>query len=167
MQRTLGLSLAVSLVLLAGCNRSTAKPLAIEVILTGLDNPRGIAVGPAGELYVAEAGTGYDAVDPTQLTGKLTLFNDLNGNGDLDDPGEADRWFSHFPTYNAQHFTDSVRDEVGGPSDLLLGAHVGPEAVRLLDHKLAPIHVHTQNASVGHIIVGSEATMYMPIITRR
>jgi DNA-binding beta-propeller fold protein YncE len=92
----------------------------VEVILTGLDNPRGVVIGPTGEFFVAEAGTGYAAVDPVQMTGKLTKFIDHNGDGNFDDEGEGERWFSHFPTYNAQHFTNSVRDEVGGPSDLLL-----------------------------------------------
>ena len=92
----------------------------IEIILTGLDNPRGIAVGQAGELFVTEAGTGFDAVDPTQLTGKLTVFMDRNGDGDFDDEGEADRWFSHLPTYNALQYFGTRRDEVSGPADVLI-----------------------------------------------
>ncbi len=102
----------------------TALPPALQprmqLVLDGLDNPRGVAVGPAGELYVAEAGTGYDAVDPQKLTGKLTVFRDLNGNGRYGDPGEAERWFSHLPTYNALQFFASRRDEVNGPGDVLL-----------------------------------------------
>ena len=61
------------------------ETLTIEVLITGLDNPRGIAVSQDGELFVAEAGTGYATVDPTQMTGKLTLFVDQNGDGDFDD----------------------------------------------------------------------------------
>ena len=72
-----------------------------------------------GALLVAEAGTGYDAVDPTQMTGKLTLFVDQNGDGDFDDAGESDRWFTHLPTYNALQFFGTGRDEVNGPGDLL------------------------------------------------
>ena len=34
----------------------TPNPSALEVILTGLDNPRGVVIGPAGELFIAEAG---------------------------------------------------------------------------------------------------------------
>ena len=71
-------------------------------------------------MFVAEAGTGYDAVDQTQNTGKLTHFRDLNGDGDFDDDGEADRWFSTLPTYNALSFFGSGRDEVSGPGDVLL-----------------------------------------------
>ena len=50
----------------------------------------------------------------------MTKFIDRNGDGDFDDEDEVDRWFSHLPTYNAQNFTNSIRDEVGGPSDLIL-----------------------------------------------
>lgn len=118
------LSLGAATLVLSGCAPQIAQAPppnpAVEVILTGLANPRGLAVGPSGELYVTEAGTGYNAVDPTLLTGRLTKYVDLNGDGDFDDSGEAERWFSHFPTYNAGHFAGSIRDEVGGPSDLLL-----------------------------------------------
>lgn len=92
----------------------------MEVILSGLENPRGVAVGPAGELFVAEAGTGYDAVDPTEMTGKLTKFTDRSGDGDFNDEGEAERWFSHLPTYNALQLFKTHRDEVNGPGDVLL-----------------------------------------------
>ena len=46
----------------------TPLPPKIEVILTSLDNPRGVVIGSSGEFFVAEAGTGYDAVDPTRNT---------------------------------------------------------------------------------------------------
>lgn len=120
--------LGVSLIGLGGCVTSPPETApatlvrtpAVEVILTGLENPRGVAIGPAGELFVAEAGTGYDAVDPTLHTGKLTKFTDRNSDGDFDDEGEADRWFSHLPTYNALQFFKTHRDEVNGPGDVLL-----------------------------------------------
>jgi glucose/arabinose dehydrogenase len=100
------LILGIGLVFLAGCGLSPSKGTPtttagmpdVGVILSGLDNPRGVVVGPAGALFVAEAGTGYAAVDPTQMTGKLTKFTDRNGDGDFDDEGEAERWFSHLPT---------------------------------------------------------------------
>lgn len=40
-----------------------------EVIATGLNNPRGIAIAPNGDLYVAEAGTGGDEFCHTGPTG--------------------------------------------------------------------------------------------------
>ncbi len=122
-------SLILGFIAAIGCNTSVGKrvrltptpgPPEIEVVLTGLDNPRGLVVGPAGELFVAEAGTGYDSVDPTKLTGKLTKFIDRNGDGDFDDEAKVEPWFSQLPTYNADHFTGSARDEVNGPGDVLL-----------------------------------------------
>lgn len=116
------LKIAIGLVALVGCGTSPSMggtPV-VEVILSGLDNPRGVAIGPGGELYVAEAGTGYGAVDPTLLTGKLTRFTDRNGDGDFGDEREAERWFSHLPTYNALHVFATRRDEVSGPGDVLL-----------------------------------------------
>ncbi len=111
--------LLLVLLVLAGCGRlaQSSQPT-LEVILTNLDNPRGVFVEADGTLWVAEAGIGYDAVDPTEMTGKLTLFVDQNGDGDFDDAGEADRWFTHFPTYNALQFFGTGRDEVNGPGDL-------------------------------------------------
>jgi hypothetical protein len=79
-----------------------------------------VAVGSAGELFVAEAGTGYDAVDPKLLTGKFTRFIDQNGDGDYDDDGEVERWFDQMPTYNALQVFGTGRDEVNGPGDVLL-----------------------------------------------
>ncbi len=40
------------------CGASTASAATLEVLASGLENPRQIAFGPDGALYVAEAGTG-------------------------------------------------------------------------------------------------------------
>ncbi len=102
-------------------NIDSATPTApvIETVLTGLDNPRGVVVLMDGSLLVAEAGTGYDAVEPTNWTGKLSHFQDGNGDGDFTDNGERIDWFRHLPTYNALQFFATRRDEVNGPGDLL------------------------------------------------
>ncbi|MFQ5611989.1 MAG: SMP-30/gluconolactonase/LRE family protein [Anaerolineae bacterium] len=122
------ITFALSLPFAGGCGLSpstgtpppAAKTPTLEVILTGLDNPRGLVFGPAGEFFVAEAGTGYASVDPTKMTGKLTKFNDLNSDGDFDDGGEVERWFTFLPTYNALQVFVTGRDEVNGPGDVLL-----------------------------------------------
>lgn len=101
------------------CSNTEISPV-VEIILTGLENPRGVAVSLTGELYVAEAGTGLYLLDPRKWDGKLTKFTDLNGDGDFEDEAEADRWFSHFTTYNGFSAYGTGRDEVSGPSDLLL-----------------------------------------------
>ncbi len=89
----------------------------IETVLTGLSNPRGVVILPDGSLMVAEAGTGNDA--PQEWSGKLTHFQDTNGDGDYSDEGERIIWLDHLPTYNALQVYTSRRDEVGGPGDLL------------------------------------------------
>ncbi len=130
-QSTLILSLIsfIGLIVFVGCDASAGKRVRltptpglpeIEVVFTGLDNPRGVVFGPNGEIFVTEAGTGYDSVDPVKNTGKLTKFTDHNADGDFDDEGEAEQWFSHWPTYNALQLFKTGRDEVSGPGDLLL-----------------------------------------------
>ena len=106
----------------AGCTASPSvddpgSPT-VEVVLTGLHNPRGVAVDPAGALLVAEAGLGDDARDATDRTGKLTRFVDRNGNGYFGDPGETEPWFEHLASYNAMNVYATGRDEVSGPSDV-------------------------------------------------
>ena len=107
---------------LAGCTTSrTSDPpntVTVEVILTGLQNPRGVALDAEGGLLVAEAGTGNDPVDVRQRSGKLTGFIDRNGDGDFTDPGETEPWFEHLASYNAMNIYATGRDEVSGPSDV-------------------------------------------------
>ena len=69
-------------------------------IATGLQNPRGVAVLPDGRLLVAEAGTGFIPDDPADYTGRLSVFDDKNGDGDYDDAGEMTPVLDHLPSYN-------------------------------------------------------------------
>ncbi|MEE8376514.1 MAG: hypothetical protein V3S26_09365 [Acidimicrobiia bacterium] len=109
---------------LAACttSRSSDPPntVNVEVILTGLQNPRGVALDAEGGLLVAEAGSGDDAVDVRQRSGRLTRFIDLNGDGDFKDPGETEPWFEHLASYNARGHLEQRLDEVSGPSDVTL-----------------------------------------------
>jgi DNA-binding beta-propeller fold protein YncE len=122
------LGVAVALVLcgaaLAACTTSRSSdppsPVTVEVILTGLQNPRGIALDAQGGLLVAEAGSGNDPVDVRQRSGRLTRFIDRNGDGDFSDPGETKPWFEHLASYNAMNVYATGRDEVSGPSDVAL-----------------------------------------------
>ncbi|GMQ84733.1 MAG: hypothetical protein BMS9Abin07_0297 [Acidimicrobiia bacterium] len=114
---------AVALALaLAGCTTSrtadTADTVTVEVVLTGLQNPRGVAIDAEGGLLVAEAGSGDDAVDVRQRSGRLTGFIDRSGDGDFTDPGETMTWFEHLASYNAMDVYATGRDEVSGPSDV-------------------------------------------------
>jgi hypothetical protein len=57
------------LVLLLAAPGTTIAASDIQVIAEGLNNPRGLAFGPDGALYVAEAGTGGDCI-PIELHGQ-------------------------------------------------------------------------------------------------
>jgi len=94
--------------------------LRVEVILTGLENPRGVAIDSEGALLVAEAGRGDDPADSTLRTGKLTRYLDRNGDGDFADAGEIEPWFEHLASYNAMNVYATGRDEVSGPSDVAI-----------------------------------------------
>ena len=108
----------------AACSmsRSSGIPnsVTVEVILTDLRNPRGVALDTEGGLVVAEAGLGDDARDVTARTGRLTRFVDRDGNGIFGNPGEAEPWFEHLASYNAMDVYATGRDEVSGPSDVAL-----------------------------------------------
>ncbi len=152
--------LVLVLISSAGCGTSLSGSASdqgdltpiVEVILTNLENPRGIVVFDNGDLLVAEAGTGLRSVDPTLWSGKLTQFSDLNGDGDFDDEGEAQAWFSHFPSYNALSTYATGGDEVGGPVDVLqhrdgrvfLSVDGGPDQIAL--------HVISPERSIGRTL---------------
>jgi sugar lactone lactonase YvrE len=111
-------------VVLAACTISrtpdSSYPVTVDVILSQLRNPRGVAVDAEGGVLVAEAGLGDDAADVTQRTGRLTRFIDRNGDGDFTDPGETEPWFEHLASYNAMNVYATGRDEVSGPSDVVV-----------------------------------------------
>ncbi len=88
-------------------------------IATGLQNPRGVAILPDGRLLVAEAGTGFIPADPADNTGRLSVFDDKNGDGDYDDASEITPVLEHLPGYNILTQFNPGRDEVLGIGDVL------------------------------------------------
>lgn len=114
--------LLMSAVALGACAISRSsdplEPVAVDVILTDLRNPRGVVLDAEGGILVAEAGLGDDAADVTRRTGRLTRFIDRNGDGDFEDAGEIEPWFEHLASYNALNVYATGRDEVSGPSDV-------------------------------------------------
>jgi DNA-binding beta-propeller fold protein YncE len=90
----------------------------VDVILSELRNPRGVALDAGGGVMIAEAGLGDDAADVTRRTGRLTRYIDRNSDGDFSDPNETEPWFQHLASYNAMNVYATGRDEVSGPSDV-------------------------------------------------
>jgi len=95
--------------------------ITIEHIATGLQNPRGLAVLPTGELLVAEAGTGFASPEDESLrTGQISILADLNDDGDYNDPDERTPIITNLASYNALTRFRTGHDEVNGVADLLL-----------------------------------------------
>ncbi|MGH8064162.1 MAG: hypothetical protein ACRERE_02760 [Candidatus Entotheonellia bacterium] len=74
--RVLGVvGILASLLTLFGVPSDTAAAQPFEVIASGLDNPRGLAFGPEGALYVVEARRGGDGpCTPFDLFGDVACF---------------------------------------------------------------------------------------------
>ncbi len=88
----------------------------VEVIATGLRNPRGIAVLPDGRLIVAEAGNGDGAGNP-QRGGYIRIMADSDNDGLYD---ERTTIFCCVGSYNGLTQFGTGQDEVGGLGDLIL-----------------------------------------------
>ncbi len=101
-------------------NPSGVTPAAATTrVASGLQNPRGVAVLPDGRLVVVEAGNGIETTDAAQETGRVSVFADLNEDGDYDDPGEIDPVVSQIPSYNTLTQFGTGQDEVGGAGDIV------------------------------------------------
>lgn len=103
---------------LGGISLSAQTP-PLTRIATGLQNPRGVAVLPDGRLIVTQSGTGFSTGDPADDSGKLSILEDINGDGDYDDNGEITTILDHLPSYNILYQFNPGRDEVVGVGDVI------------------------------------------------
>lgn len=111
------LLLIVSIVfLVAGAN---SQQPTITRIATNLNNPRGVAVLPDGRLVVVEAGDGLDYDDFRDITGRVSIFEDRNADGDYDDVDEITSIYRHLGSYNGLIVLGTGHDEVDGPGDIV------------------------------------------------
>jgi hypothetical protein len=113
------LILCAGLFILNAGDSTFAQTPTITRIAANLQNPRGVAVLPDGRLIVGEAGTGFVADDPSTNTGKVSVFEDINGDGDYDDAGEITPILEHLPGYNILYQFNPGRDEIVGVGDVL------------------------------------------------
>lgn len=118
----LGLALVAgaAVALLISTHSDDTKSAAIARVATGLENPRGTAVLPDGRLLVVQAGNGLDTDDSMLETGSLGILDDLNRDGDYDDPGEIELVFSQVASYNTLTEFGTGHDEVGGLGDIVV-----------------------------------------------
>lgn len=105
-------------ILFAGIMPSYSQSVEIKVVAHGLNNPRGIAVLPDGKLAVVEAGTGRDIPLQVEGSGQISIFDDLNGDGDYDDAGERVPLLTHQASYNSLPRFGTFHDEVFGLGDI-------------------------------------------------
>ena len=104
-------ALSVSITALAGDHESAGYPCPLDktlnCVMSGLDNPRGLAFGPEGALYVAEAGHGAGAVtDPANDPGCFLIGPSVGCYGPTGAisrlwRGEQERFATGLPSYAA------------------------------------------------------------------
>jgi len=111
------LALAVGLTA-APLGAALSKRPSFEVIASGLDNPRGIAIGPDRAIYVAEAGRGGDGrcivngAGATVCFGRTGAITRIAG-------GQATRIVRNLPSVAAGPGAPAPGTQADGPHDIL------------------------------------------------
>ena len=97
-----------------------ADGVQITPIASGLQNPRGVDITPAGDLLVVEAGTGRDTPEQITGSGRILQLVDTNNDGDFDDPDDERRvHLDNQPSFNSLKVYNTGHDEPFGLSDIL------------------------------------------------
>lgn len=104
--------------LLLFVSSASVQAQTVEQVASNLQNPRGVAVMPNGRLIVTQAGTGLSTGNADDYTGKLSVLDDLNGDGDFDDEGEVTHLLDKLVSYNILYLSEPGRDEVLGAGDV-------------------------------------------------
>lgn len=146
----------------------------IEIIpiAHNLNNPRGVAIMPDGQLLVVEAGTGSDSPAEVVGSGRILQLNDLNADGDFDDEDERSVRLDAQPSFNSLAVYRTGHDEPFGLSDI----YVTDEEIiyYTLDHPFAvpgpaggeygyygEVGIYTPNTvrEGGTLVIDSSATL--------
>ena len=112
-RRFVGARLVLAIVIFAAAFAAApAAQLSTSVVMTGLDNPRGLAIGPEGALYVAEAGRG--GTGPCVFLAGVAQLRCYGPSGAISRlwRGEQTRVLTGLPTHA------SATGEANGPNDI-------------------------------------------------
>ena len=90
-----------------------------EIIATNLKNPRGLIFLENNKFLCVEAGSGINNDNAKVFDGSISLFEDLNLDGDYDDKNEKTVLLNNFYSYNIMTHFNPGRDEVIGLSDII------------------------------------------------
>jgi hypothetical protein len=113
--------IAGTLALAAFCARPAAAQPVVTTVMTQLDNPRGLAFGPGGALFVAEAGYGGAPCGPVPPGGVTLSCYGLTGAVSRLWHGHQDRIVSGMPSISFR-----LGASARGPHDIALRFHGGP-----------------------------------------
>ncbi|MGJ3239366.1 MAG: ScyD/ScyE family protein [Anaerolineae bacterium] len=106
---------------LISMGQAQEETLRIEAIASDLNNPRGVAVMPDGQLLVIEAGTGSDTPMEVIGSGRVLQLADNNNDGDFDDSDDQRLVrLDAQPSFNSLAVYRTGHDEPFGLSDVVM-----------------------------------------------
>ncbi len=114
------IALLLASVLAAVIASGAAAAATVTPVMTGLDNPRGLAFGPEGALYVAEAGRGGSSLPCRIQRGMLTCYGPTGAISRLRH-GVQEEWLTGLPSLAAA----SGSEAEAGPQDISFQGHGG------------------------------------------
>jgi hypothetical protein len=115
---TVGAMALASGLLVAPLGATFKKGPSFEVIASGLDNPRGIAIGPDHAIYVAEAGRGGDGSCITNGAGATVCFGRTGAITRIND-GHQRRILQGLPSVAAGPTAAAPGSQADGPHDIV------------------------------------------------